>query len=265
GGVQFDAYMDGSNEDSSWDAVWASAVRVTPEGWTVEMAIPYSQVRFSERDTSGGVNSLRQTQRIGEKVFWAPVTRAEASSGFVQFFGRLEGLRGIRSRRPMQVAPYSLASANTFEHDAAPGTADADFGADVGADLKLGLASNVILDATINPDFGQVEADPAQLNLSTFETFFDERRPFFLEGTGIFDYTIGGGDGSLLYTRRVGAAAPIIGATKLSGRLPSGLSFGVLGAATGNEFDPERWYGTARVKQEFGSQNYVGGAVTAFE
>src|SRR5690606_32439618 len=85
GGVQFDAYMDGSNEDSSWDAVWDSAVRVTPEGWTVEMAIPYSQVRFSERDTSWGVNFVRQIQRNGEKAFWAPITRAESGSGFVQF------------------------------------------------------------------------------------------------------------------------------------------------------------------------------------
>src|SRR5690606_16953784 len=101
----------GNDEDSSWDAVWDSAVRVTPEGWTIEMAIPYSQVRFSERDTSWGVNFVRQIQRNGEKVFWAPVTRAEASSGLVLFFGRLEGLDGIRSRRPVQVAPYSLASA----------------------------------------------------------------------------------------------------------------------------------------------------------
>ncbi|HLT47455.1 MAG TPA: DUF5916 domain-containing protein [Rubricoccaceae bacterium] len=265
GGVQFDAYLDGSEEDDSWDAVWDAAVRVTPEGWVVEMAIPYSQLRFSERDTSWGVNFIRQIQRNGEKAMWSPLRRTEANAGFVQFFGRLEGLHGIRSRRPMQVAPYSLASASTFEHAETPGTMDADYGADVGADLKLGLASNVILDATINPDFGQVEADPAQLNLSTFETFFDERRPFFLEGTGIFDYTIGVGDGSLLYTRRVGAFAPIIGAAKLSGRLPSGLSFGVLGAATGDEFEPGRWYGVARVKQELGTRDYVGGAVTAFE
>src|SRR5690606_30484625 len=215
-------------------------------------------------DTSWGINFVRQIQRNGEKVFWAPVTRAEANSGFVQFFGRLEGLHGIRPRRALQFAPYSLARANTFEHHTAPGMADTDYGADVGADLKVGLASNVTLDATINPDFGQVEADPAQLNLTTFETFFDERRPFFLEGTQIFDYTIGAGDGSLLYTRRVGAAAPIVGATKLTGRLPSGLSFGVLGAATGSHFDPDRWYGAARLKQEFGSQNYVGAAVTAF-
>ena len=263
-GVQFDAILTDNGDDDSWDAVWSSSVRITPEGWVVEMAIPYSQLRFTEGVTSWGINFQRQLRREGEETFWAPFTREQASSGIVQYFGRLEGLPGLSTRRPIQLAPYSLARANTFEDAEVPGTMASDLGADVGADLKIGLASNVILDATINPDFGQVEADPAQLNLTTFETFFPERRPFFLEGTSIFDYTIGSGDGSLLYTRRIGGAAPIVGATKLSGRLPSGLSFGVLGAATGDDFDPDRWYGVGRLKQEFGSQNYVGAAVTAF-
>ncbi|NNF58256.1 MAG: carbohydrate binding family 9 domain-containing protein [Rhodothermaceae bacterium] len=264
-GVQFDALFSGNDDDDSWDAVWDSAVRITPEGWVAEMAIPYSQLRFSPGETSWGLEFQRQIRRNGEEAFWAPFTREQANAGIVQYFGRLEGLEGISPRRTMQATPYSLASANTYEHSDIPGTTDADFGGDVGADFKLGLTSSVTLDATVNPDFGQVEADPAQLNLSTFETFFEERRPFFLEGTQIFDFTYGSGDGALLYTRRVGGAAPIVGASKITGRLPSGLSFGVLGAATGDDFDPNRWYGAARVKQEFGNQNYVGGVITAFD
>ncbi len=263
-GVQSDAIFANNDDDDSWDAVWDSAVRITPEGWAVEMAIPYSQLRFSAGETSWGLEFQRQIRRSGEEVFWAPFTREQASSGIVQFFGRLEGLIGISPRRAMQATPYSLASGNTYENADIPGATDADFSGDIGADFKLGLTSSITLDVTVNPDFGQVDADPAELNLSTFETFFEERRPFFLEGTQIFDYTIGAHDGALLYTRRVGGTAPIIGASKISGRLPSGLSFGVLGAASGEDFGPSRLFGSARVKREFGGQNYFGGAVTAF-
>lgn len=264
-GVQWDALATPNNEDSSWDAVWSSEARITPDGWIAEMEIPYSQLRFSEGETSWGINFVREIQRNGEKDFWAPITRENANFGFVQFSGRLTGLEGISPRRTMQITPYSLARANTFEHAEIPGDTDADFTGDIGADFRVGLSSNVTVDATFNPDFGQVDADPAELNLSTFETFFSERRPFFLEGTQIFDYTYGSGDGALLYTRRIGSAAPIVGATKISGRLPGGTSFGVLAAATGEDFDPNRWYGVARVKQDLGGQDYIGGGVTAFD
>ncbi len=263
-GVQFDAIATINNEDSSWDAVWSSAARVTAEGWVAEMEIPYSQLRFSEGETSWGINFVREIQRNGEKDFWAPITRENLNTGFIRHSGRLTGLEGISPRRTVQATPYTLGRANTFEHSDIPGDTDADFTGDVGVDVRFGLSSNITIDATINPDFGQVDADPAELNLSTFETFFSERRPFFLEGTQIFDYTYGSGDGALLYTRRVGAASPIIGATKISGRLPGGTSFGLLGASTGEDFDPSRWYGVARVKQEFGNQNYVGGGLTGF-
>lgn len=263
-GVQYDAIATVNNEDSSWDAVWSSAVRLTPEGWVAEMEIPYSQLRFNEGETSWGINFVREIQRNGEKDFWAPITRENINTGFIRHSGRLVGLSGVSPRRTIQATPYSLARANTFEHADEPGATDSDFSGDVGADIRFGLSSNITVDATINPDFGQVDADPAELNLSTFETFFSERRPFFLEGTQIFDYTYGSGDGALLYTRRIGAVSPIIGATKISGRLPSGTSFGLLGAATGNDFNPSRWYGVARVKQEFGNQNYVAGGLTGF-
>ena len=262
-GVQFDALFANNDDDDSWDAVWDSAVRMTPDGWSLEMAIPFSQLRFTEGGGTWGLEFLRDIPRTAEEAFWAPITSDEEQSGIVQLFGRLEGINGVAPRRPIQVTPYSLARANRFE-SADPGEATADYSGDVGVDFRMGLSSNVTLDATINPDFGQVEADPAELNLSTFETFFEERRPFFLEGTQIFDFTYGSGDGALLYTRRVGGSSPIIGATKVSGRLANGLSFGALGAATGDDFDPRRLYAAGRLKQEFGSQNYVGGAATAY-
>lgn len=261
--VQFDAVNASGNEDESWDAVWASATRVTPEGWVAEIEIPYSQLRFTGTETAWGLNFVRMVRRLEEQTFWAPLTSDQANAGFVEFFGTLEGMAGLRPPRVAQLLPYSLARARRFEGEVTD-VATADYGTEVGADVKLGLASNVILDATINPDFGQVEADPAQLNLSTFETVFEERRPFFLEGTQIFDLDYASGDGALLYTRRVGGASPIIGAAKLTGRTDGGLSFGVLGATTGESFDPNRLYAAARLKQELGAQSAIGGGATAY-
>lgn len=261
-GVQIDAVQTETSSDDSWDAVWDSAVRVTPEGWVAELAIPYSMLRFSQASVqTWGIQFQRTIPRRSEEVFWQPVTRGEEGTGFIA--GRLEGLRGIAPRRTLQLRPYTLSRARTFERADQPGTGDATLGADLGADLKVGLASNLILDATINPDFGQVDADPAELNLSTFETFFSERRPFFLEGTAIFDYTIDSGrDGRLLYTRRIGAADPIIGAAKLTGRTSGGLSGGGLAALTGDAFSPARFFGVARAKQEFGERSAVGLGLT---
>ncbi|WP_412067500.1 DUF5916 domain-containing protein [Rubrivirga sp. IMCC43871] len=264
-GVQFDGIVEGNDDDDSWDAVWESSVRVDEAGWTAEMHIPYSQLRFSGTAQSWGINFQRVSPATGEESFWAPITRAEASGGLVRLFGRLDGVDGLTPRPVLQVVPYTLTGGSRSESETVPGTATMGFEGNLGADLKLGLGSAVILDATVNPDFGQVEADPAQLNLGTFETIFQERRPFFTEGTQIFDLNIGGGrDGALLYTRRIGGASPIIAATKLTGRTPTGLSFGALAAATGTDFDPGRTYAAARVKQEFSGQSYIGAGLTAF-
>ena len=165
--------------------------------------------------------------------------------------------------RNVQILPYTVSRVDTWEGDTA-GVRESSSDIDAGVDLKVGITSNITLDATINPDFGQVDADPAQLNLTAFETFFDEKRPFFVEGAQIMDFRLDF-DGSLLYTRRIGAGAPIIGASKITGRTNRGLSFGVLGAATGASFDPDRYYALARGRQEFGRFSYVGGIVTATE
>ena len=263
-GVRFDGIIEGDDEDRSWDAVWSSAVRVDADGWTAELRIPYSQLRYTAGSASWGVNFKREMPALGEEAFWSPVTRTEAEGGLVRLFGTLGGVGGLTPRPVLQATPYTLARGAQREDPDRPGTGAEAFGANVGADLKVGLGSNVILDATVNPDFGQVDADPAELNLSTFETFFRERRPFFLEGTQIFDLSVGGRDGALLYTRRVGGASPIVAAAKVTGRTEGGLSFGALGSATGEDYRPGRFYGAGRVKQELAGRSYVGGGLTAF-
>ena len=263
-GVQLDALVEGDDGDLSWDAVWDSAARVDAAGWTVELAIPYAALRFSERASSWGLQFERQTQATGERAYWAPVRRTDAGANFVARFGRLDGVGAVAPRRILQATPYTLARAARTESADRPGTGDGAFESAVGADLKVGLSPTVVLDLTVNPDFGQVDADPAELNLSTFETFFSERRPFFLEGTQIFDLDYSGGDGALLYTRRIGGSSPVVGAAKLTGRTPGGLSFGALGAVTGERYAADRLYAAARLRQELRGQSAVGLGVTAF-
>ena len=263
-GVQSDAILEGGSGDDSWDAVWDSAVRVTPGGWSVEIRIPYPALRFSERADSWGIQFQRETRATSEESFWSPVRRTDADANRVARFGRLDGVGGVRPRRLLQTVPYALARAERFESDAVPGTGDGDLGGSVGADVKVGLTPSIVLDLTVNPDFGQVDADPAELNLSTFETFFPERRPFFLEGTQIFDLDFSGGDGALLYTRRVGGSSPVLGAAKLTGRTAAGLSFGGLAAVTGDGGAAERFYTSGRVRQELRGQSAVGAGVSAF-
>ena len=227
------------------------------------MRIPYAALRFSERAQSWGVQFQHVTRATSEESFWSPVRRTDADANRVARFGRLDGVGGVAPRRLLQAVPYSLARAARSEREDAPGQGDGDLGAEIGADLKVGLTPSVVLDLTVNPDFGQVDADPAQLNLSTFEIFFSERRPFFLEGTQIFDLDFSGGDGALLYTRRVGGTSPILGAAKLTGRTPGGLSFGGLAAVTGDGA-ADRLYASARLRQELAGQSAVGAGLSAF-
>jgi len=261
-GVQIDAINSGRNDDESWDAVWTSATRVTEDGWEAEFEIPYSQLRFTGSETAWGLNFVRQVSRLDEQSFWAPLTSDGA--GFAEQFGTLNGIADLEPRRILQAVPYSLARAQRIESDDVPDTGVNNYGSELGADLKVGLAPSVILDLTINPDFGQVDADPAELNLSTFETFFSERRPFFLEGTQIFDLGYSR-DGGLLYTRRIGGSSPIIGASKLTGRTDGGLSFGALASTTGDDFSPTRFYGAGRIKQVLPRQSAIGAGMTAYQ
>lgn len=257
-GVKRDVYyFDDSNNDDSWDAVWDVATTRDAEGWTAEFRIPFSQLRFGRADEHRfGFNLYRKINRLNEEQYWRLPPKAE--SGMVSRWGDLVGIRGIRPPRRVEVMPYSAAG-STFEPAEAgnPFRTGTHHTARAGADLRVGVTSNLTLSATVNPDFGQVEADPAVVNLSAFETFFPERRPFFNEGLDIFRLPIGVGDGdganeSLFYTRRVGRApqgsadprggfsediqqTTILGAAKLSGKTPSGWTVGLLGALTDEE------------------------------
>jgi hypothetical protein len=273
GGVQFDAIQTsarrgggggGPNQmDASWDAIWESSQRITPEGWVVEMRIPYSMLRFSDEAVqTWGIQFTRVIPRYGEQSEWPHVPRTQRDN-LVAHFGQLAGIEDVEPRSNLQVTPYTVARMRSAEDPVAPGALERVRSIDVGGDVKMGLGPNVTLDATFNPDFGQVEADPAVLNLTAFETVLDERRPFFIEGMQIYQFDLG--PGRLPYTRRIGASAPIVGAAKISGRSAEGLSFGLLGAATGHELDPDRFYGLARVTKQIAEYSTVGGIATVFD
>ena len=287
-GVKSDGYMyDDTNEDDSWDAVWDVATRVDDRGWTAEFRIPYSQLRFdgAARQT-WGINFARFIARHMERSLWAPISRGDGA--LVSRFGDLEGLNDLAPPIRVEVLPYSLVRMESATGNTAnPFYDPRDFSSTVGADLKYGITTDLTLDVTINPDFGQVEADPAQVNLTAFETFFPERRPFFVEGSNIFTFRFseGGGDMAsegLFYSRRIGrspqgsvtstayADVPertrILGAAKLSGKTRSGWSLGFLHALTGREMarladasgplddqvvEPSAQYGMARASRDF--------------
>ena len=282
-GVKVDVaiYNDG-NEDDAWDAVWDVATRVDSLGWAAEFRIPLSQLRYPRAAThTFGVALLRDVYRYTERLSW-PVFR-QSRSGVVSQFGEVGGLTGLASPRRLELAPY-IVTKNVSVPTAGGFGRNQDVTA--GGNIKYGITSNLTLDGTVNPDFGQVEADPAVLNLSAFETFFQERRPFFVEGAGIFRFDVDcsavncNGEG-LFYSRRIGrgpqlgrrygtpssaTATTILGATKLTGRLPSGLSVGVLEALTqravgraDTTIEPRTNYSVVRLQRDLrGGQSGVG-------
>ncbi len=260
--VQADAFhYNNSNDDSNWDAVWESAATIDSLGWTAELRIPLSQLRFggSESRTSRrwGIQFGRSIARYGEESYWSPTPPTQ--SGIVSRFGDLTGLEVVRAPARLELLPYFSSQVtrlpDTESNPLIDGTrASARFGADV----RYGLPGGLTLTATINPDFGQVEADAAVVNLTAFETFFDERRPFFLEGGDIFRFgsTVTLNDNEPpqpFYSRRIGRSprgsvaeddvehvdeptqTDILGAVKVSGKTPGGWSLGLLGAQTARE------------------------------
>lgn len=297
-GVQRDVYLyDDVREDEAWDAVWQSAVQRHDSGWSVEIRIPLSQLRYEAADgpQSWGVNFTRRRVAANELTDFALESRLR--HGKVSLFGELEGLYLPESSRRLEFRPFTLASAQLAP--AEPGNPFFDGWAAnprAGLDLRYGLGSAFSLDATIAPDFGQVEVDPAVINLTAFETFFQEKRPFFVEDAQVFDFSLSGRN-SLFYTRRIGRApqgrAPagadfqsiptettILGAAKLTGRLPSGLSLGALAAVTSRELgrafdsatgtmseftvEPPALATAFRAKQDFrGGASQLGGIFTA--
>lgn len=256
----------GGQPDASWEPVWAAATEVSDSGWTAELRIPFSQLRFGREEVqTWGLQLERRIARKQEQAFFAHTPKVQAAG--VALFGHLEGVRVATGSRPLEIAPYALGrvmrrppalSANQDVDFANPFSDRSEAALGVGADLKYRLTSNFTLDAALNPDFGQVELDPAVVNLTAFETRFDEKRPFFVEGAEIMRFgtsVLGnpeGGPPQLVYSRRIGRApqldvpgnavywdgpetTTILGAGKLTGRTSNGWSVGILEAVTEHE------------------------------
>lgn len=263
GGVQRDAII--SNDvytDYSWEGVWESAVGIDGQGWSAEIRIPFSQLRFpASKNHVWGINASRFIHRKNETVWLHLVKKTD--SGTASRMDDLEGIHGIEAGKQLELMPYVVARTEHIK----PFSSEDPFNdgsrqfATAGLDLKYGLSSNFTLDATINPDFGQVEVDPAVVNLSAFETYFQEKRPFFLEGANIFDNFGRIGSNSfwgfnrvepdLFYSRRIGrfpqrfasgdfvdmpAGTTILGAGKITGKTRKGWTFGLIEAVTAREF-----------------------------
>ncbi len=264
-------------EDPAWDGVWDAAVSVDSLGWIAEFRVPFSQLRFKDQDAHEfGFGIWRDIARLNERDSW-PVYRRSVNA-FMSQLGTLEGLTGIAKARRLEVLPYAVAKSESYP--TTPGAAAMRSRVTGGLDLKAGLTPNITVDATVNPDFGQVEADPAVLNLSAFEIRFDERRPFFLEGAGM--YRCSGPCEGLFYTRRIGrtpqlrssasdpAFTSIIGASKLTGTFANGVSIGLVDAITervlgssGRTIEPQTNYLVGRVVREWkGGTAQLGAQVT---
>jgi len=276
--------------DTTWDGVWESAAQIDDQGWTVEIRIPYNQLRFKKKDNyTWGVNFRRVIQRKNEEVVfsWAP----KEESGFVSHFAKLVGISDINPGRLIELLPFTANKAafspvkkgNPFETGKS-------FVANGGLDMKVGLKSNLTLDLTANPDFGQVEVDPAVINLSAAETYYQEKRPFFIEGANIFEFGYGGATShwgvnwsspSFFYSRRIGRSphgyvdsdgyvrypdwSTILLAAKITGKIGKDWNFGLLSALTEREYaeidlsgqrlseevEPFTYHGVLRAQKEF--------------
>ena len=289
-GVKSDVQIFDDHEDNAWDGVWDVATRIDSLGWTAEFRIPLSQLRYPVRQTyTFGLLLMRDIYRYNERTAWPQISQAKA--GLVVQFGEVTGIEGLETPRRLEASPYVVGkNASTV---AGAGFGRASFGT-AGADLKYRVASNLSVDATVNPDFGQVESDPAVLNLTAYESFFDERRPFFVAGRGVFRFDVNCNNVNcnsegLFYSRRIGrtpqlaglygASGPsqpttILGAAKLTGRLPGGLAIGFMDAVTERAtgatdsgaatIEPSTNFAVLRLKQDLrNGASSIGGVLTS--
>ena len=288
--------MDGTlsndeTEDATWDGIWQGAARLDDDGWTVEIRIPFDQLRFKKQDIYvWGVNFVRDIKRKNEESHFAWVPKEE--SGVVSRFADLTGLAGIAAGRRLEISPYAAARAEfSPEQPGNPFRTGRDLAASAGFDLKGGLSSNLTLDLSVNPDFGQVEVDPAVINISDQETYYQEKRPFFIEGSSIFNFGRGGPnvyrsfgwyDPDFFYSRRIGRTpqgspsgpgyydmpywTTILAAAKVTGKVGRNFNLGVISSLTEREYaqidnegvrsqtevEPFSRYGVVRGLKEFG-------------
>ena len=297
-GVKGDEFISNNgNFDPSWNPIWYLRTKIDAEGWTAEMRIPLSQLRFSNAEEQvWGIQSTRRYFNNEERSTWQPLP--PNPPGWVSEFGELRGIKGIQPQKQLEIQPYTVAQLDTYEKEEGnPFRDGSDAKLTGGLDAKIGVTNDLTLDVTINPDFGQVDADPGAVALDGFEIFFQERRPFFVENKSVFDFRIGGGADNLFFSRRIGRSpqgsafgpmtanvdqpnfTTILGAAKFSGKTKDGLTVGVLESVTAKEFadvinedgteeetlvEPLTNYLVGRVQQDFNDNNsYVGGIFTS--
>lgn len=290
------ATENGDNMDDSWNPVWYTKAVIDDKGWTTEMKIPFSQLRFGNaKEQIWGLNVVRNIFRNNERSVWNRIP-ADAA-GFISESGELHGLINLKPQKQLEIQPFTVLQYDTYPKETGnPFRDGADFKLNGGVDAKIGITNDLTLDLTINPDFGQVEADPGNFSLDGFQIFLEEKRPFFVENKNIFDYQFADNQDNLFYSRRIGrgphrrpnltagehAETPvnttILGAAKFSGKTKNGWSIGLLESVTSKEFaqikgngtereeivEPLTNYLVARAQKDFNNKNsYIGGVFTA--
>ena len=297
-GVRGDEFVtdNGDNVDESWNPIWSTKALIDDEGWSAEMKIPLSQLRFSgDQNQIWGLNVTRQYFKNNEFSAWNRIPVGAA--GWVSEAGKLKGLTNIKPQKQIEIQPFVVTKLDSYEAEAGNPYADGnDFNVNAGLDAKIGITNDLTLDVTINPDFGQVEADPAAINLDGFEIFNRDQRPFFVENKNIFDYRFADNRNNLFFSRRIGRSpqvypetvdgaftdqpqnTTILGAAKFSGKTKNGWSIGVLESMTSKEFteistngntteslaEPFTNYFVGRVQKDFNEKNtFLGGMFTA--
>lgn len=298
GGVKNDVVFsnDGNTQDDTWDPIWFVETKVDKQGWTAEMKIPLSQLRFNANSEMWGLNVIRTVFRTAEMSTWQFID-AEGS-GWISQFGKLTGFKKIKPKRQIEIAPYFMTGFSKYEAEAGNPYADgSDFTFNAGVDGKIGITNDFTLDFTINPDFGQVEADPSDVNLSAFETYFSEKRPFFIENKNITSVNLSWRSEDLFYSRRLGRSpqyepeyadneflkmpsnTKILGAVKISGKSQDGWSVGIIETLANREYaqiintdgdlrresvEPLTNYFLARVQKDFNKgETMIGGIITS--
>ena len=284
------------NWDFNWNPVWKGKVGLEDSAWVAEMEVPLSQVRYSSQDKQvWGMHTWRWISRLQEESNWEK--QSKTGPGMLYNFGELRGIQGLKKSRRLEIMPFALGELKTFKKESDNPFADKgrSWGGNAGLDAKIGISSNFTVDLTVNPDFGQVESDPSVMNLTAFETFYEEKRPFFLEGLTIFDYDFN--DQTLFYSRRIGHSpsltvdpnenlfvrspdkTTILSALKFSGTTSKKLSVGIIQSLTANEFvklsdtlgnkskmkvEPLTSYTVARIQKGYDAGNtFVGGMITS--
>lgn len=298
-GVKGDEFItnNGNNWDGSWNPIWYLRSNIDEEGWTCELKIPLSQLRFGrDIDQVWGLQVQRRFFRKEERSLWQRIP--QDAPGWVSEFGELHGLKNLKPQKQLEIQPFLVTQYDTYPEEAGNPYRDGDdFKLNGGLDAKIGITNDLTLDLTVNPDFGQVEADPAAIALDGFEVFFREQRPFFVENKNIFDYRFADNQDNLFFSRRIGRSpqgAPnagsgefsdvpqnttILGAAKFSGKTKNGWSIGVLESVTSNEYadirevdgnerrekvEPLTNYFVGRVQKDMNKRNtFVGGMFTA--